>query len=510
MINKLKNYFIDNYTICITSFIVGITIYLPSMILHLTNGDGYWNSETFKTNYFWENALGRYGLSFIGRLFGSYSSSTISIPVNIFLLIIVGGIICSLFDIKEKINYLLVNLLLMFSMSMSTTLSYHYSSIGYISSFLLAVISVYVAYYNKNIFISILLLTFSISIYQGYIGVAITLIVMKLIQLIIKNEDVKPFLIKSLLYGIIGTILYLIIAKNGEFIFGVALHDSRGFSSMGEINISILPELFTRAYTNWFDFYFTNNFITNSWYYKNFINLILYVILLFIIIYKTYINKIYENKLNSILLIILIVTFPISLSIMSILSPHALSTDVTGLLMVPQTVLFYIFILVFIDHFKYIKQISLSLLSAFIFIQILYTSIFINFMEISLRQSYTMANIMMYKISEKYEYIPGMKVAIVGKSDNFYMDLASEHQRYILKGTPIEYGIFWTDYFGQQSSWLNFLRNYMAIDFSLVNKHDFDNLISKKELDKMGAFPNENSIIKVHDTVIIKLGDIEY
>ena len=510
MINKLKNYFIDNYTICITSFIVGITIYLPSMILHLTNGDGYWNSETFKTNYFWENALGRYGLSFIGRLFGSYSSSTISIPVNIFLLIIVGGIICSLFDIKEKINYLLVNLLLMFSMSMSTTLSYHYSSIGYISSFLLAVISVYVAYYNKNIFISILLLTFSISIYQGYIGVAITLIVMKLIQLIIKNEDVKPFLIKSLLYGIIGTILYLIIAKNGEFIFGVALHDSRGFSSMGEINISILPELFTRAYTNWFDFYFTNNFITNSWYYKNFINLILYVILLFIIIYKTYINKIYENKLNSILLIILIVTFPISLSIMSILSPHALSTDVTGLLMVPQTVLFYIFILVFIDHFKYIKQISLSLLSAFIFIQILYTSIFINFMEISLRQSYTMANTMMYKISEKYEYIPGMKVAIVGKSDNFYMDLASEHQRYILKGTPIEYGMFWTDYFGQQSSWLNFLRNYMGIDFSLVDIKDFNNLISEKELKEMGSFPNKNSIVKIHDTVIIKLGEVKY
>ena len=36
---------------------------------------------------------------------------------------------------------------------------------------------------------------------------------MKLIQIIINNEEIKPFLIKSLLYGIIGTILYLIIAK---------------------------------------------------------------------------------------------------------------------------------------------------------------------------------------------------------------------------------------------------------------------------------------------------------
>jgi len=114
------------------------------------------------------------------------------------------------------------------------------------------------------------------------------------------------------------------------------------------------------------------------------------------------------------------------------------------------------------------------------------------------------------KISEKYEYIPGMKVAIVGKSDNFYMDLASEHQRYILKGTPIEYGMFWTDYFGQQSSWLNFLRNYMGIDFSLVDIKDFNNLISEKELKEMGSFPNKNSIVKIHDTVIIKLGEVKY
>ena len=148
MINKLKNYFIDNYTIGITSFIVGVTIYLPSMILHLTNGDGYWNSETFKTNYAWENALGRYVLSFIGKLFGNYSSSTISIPITIFLLIIIGGIICDLFNIKGKLNYLLVNLLLMFSMSMSTTLSIIIQVLDIF--FLLAVLSVYVSYNNKN------------------------------------------------------------------------------------------------------------------------------------------------------------------------------------------------------------------------------------------------------------------------------------------------------------------------------------------------------------------------
>ena len=510
MINKLKNYFIDNYTIGITSFIVGVTIYLPSMILHLTNGDGYWNSETFKTNYAWENALGRYGLSFIGKLFGNYSSSTISIPITIFLLIIIGGIICDLFNIKGKLNYLLVNILLMFSMSMSTTLSFHYSSIGYISSFLLAVLSVYVSYNNKNLIVSALLLTFSISIYQGYIGVSITLIVMKLIQIIINNEEIKPFLIKSLLYGIIGTILYLIIAKNGELLFGIGLIEGRGFSEMGTINISMLPELIIRAYTNWFDFYFTNSFINNSWYYKNFINLVLYLLLLFIIIYKTYINKIYENKLNLILLIILIITIPICLSIMSILSPHALSTDITGLLMVPQTVLFYIFIFVFIEDFKYIKQISILLLSAFVFIQIIYTSIFINFMETSLRQSYTMANTMMHKICDKYEYIPGMKVAIVGKADNFYFDLSNEHQRYILKGTPIKDGMFWNDYSGQQHGWINFLRNYMAIDFSIVYIDEFNSLINEKVLKEMGSFPNDNSIIKKDDIVIIKLGDIEY
>ena len=32
---------------------------------------------------------------------------------------------------------------------------------------------------------------------------------------------------------------------------------------MGTINISMLPELIIRAYTNWFDFYFTNSFINN-------------------------------------------------------------------------------------------------------------------------------------------------------------------------------------------------------------------------------------------------------
>jgi hypothetical protein len=178
--------------------------------------------------------------------------------------------------------------------------------------------------------------------------------------------------------------------------------------------------------------------------------------------------------------------------------------------MVPQTVLFYIFIFVFIEDFKYIKQISILLLSAFVFIQIIYTSIFINFMETSLRQSYTMANTMMHKICDKYEYIPGMKVAIVGKADNFYFDLSNEHQRYILKGTPIKDGMFWNDYSGQQHGWINFLRNYMAIDFSIVYIDEFNSLINEKVLKEMGSFPNDNSIIKKDDIVIIKLGDIEY
>ena len=73
MINELKIYFKDKYMSCITAFVVGITIYLPSMVLRLSNPDGYWNSETFKINYNWENALGRFGLRYVGRLDGRAS-----------------------------------------------------------------------------------------------------------------------------------------------------------------------------------------------------------------------------------------------------------------------------------------------------------------------------------------------------------------------------------------------------------------------------------------------------
>lgn len=515
MINELKIYFKDKYMSCITAFVVGITIYLPSMVLRLSNPDGYWNSETFKINYNWENALGRFGLRYVGRLLGSFSSSFLSIPINIFLLVIIGGLISSLLNINKKSKYLLITLLLMFSMSMSTTLSYHYSSVGYILSFLFSVIPVYIIFKTDNYLytiISAILLTISISLYQAYIAVTIFLIIIKLIQLLLidlENNEIIKYIAKSLIFGILGTSLYLLIAKNSQILFGVALDSGRGFSTMGNIGISQLPILISRAYTNWFDYYFTNNFITNSWYFKNIINIILYVSGFLAIIYIIYKNNIYKDKFKIILLTLIILTLPIALAIMSILSPEALSTDVTGLLMVPQTILFYVLIIVIFEEikFKYIKPLMISLISLFLFIQIIYTTIFQSYMETSMRQSYTIANTMFTKISEEYGYTPGMKVAIINKPSNFYLDLANEHQRYILKGTPIVDGMFWSDHFGQQSSWINFLKNYMGIDFSYVLEDEFNNLISKSEFNQMGSFPNENSMVKKQDAIIIKLGD---
>ena len=504
-----KNYFKERIAYLFSVFLLGIVVYLPMITHNLTNADGIWNSEHFKASYVWENALGRFGLRFVGKLIGNYTNASFSVPISILLIILSVSLICFLFEIKNKVSFVLVLLISLFSLSFVSTISYHYCSIAYFSAFLLSVICILLIKYDSkvNILLSIISLIILLSLYQAYIGVSVVLGLFYVLKMILKQEkDVMKFVYKGLAFGVVGVGLYLIISKNSNLLFNVSIDSGRGFADMGKISLSSLPSLIKNAYDNSFNFYFNDVFVSNSWYFRGFINIVVVLLNLILSAFIFVKKEIYKDYKLSVLFVLIILVLPISLSLMVVVAPLAFDTSTTGILMVPQMFLTYVFLFVLIDTYDFNKVINIFskvVLGVIVFTQILYASIFQNYLMNCFNETYTMANMILNKI----DYTPDMKIVIQGKPESFYTSESLEHHRYILKGTPVSYGIFWHDYNGQENGWVKFYENYMSIKFSVVYMDEFEALSKEVNYDKMPSFPSEGSIVKVKDVVIVKLGE---
>lgn len=501
---KNKLFSKSNMFLIILVMVIGFVINLPLFTKNILTADVLLNT-TYYNAYSWEISLGRFGLFILG-IFKSY----LVIPhLEMFLsLAIVGAIavlLIELFDIKSKYLKILIGIILVISPNVFTTLLFNYCSLAYTLAFLLSVSSIYVLFKVKDgIFkylISIILLIFSLSIYQAYIQVAATLLLLMVLKELLEKKLDIGNLLKYILTMIISLVCYFIVMKVSLYLFNIDMSSYSGADKFGVTNILNIPKEIIKAYVTFYNYYFNDEIFNNTHLFNNVFNLLILVLFIVTLVYKSIKNKF---KLKEYLLLFLIVLLlPVSINLVLLIIPNTKMQ----LLMAASYVLLFIFCIYLtkdLKHVKLILVILLMLLSRNFIIEGCST---IKTLEITYNKTYNIASNILDDIKD-YDY--RSNVMIVGNLDsNDYYNYTNNGPLNNLK--KLNYGfvsnksIFWDEYTNIKNGWIRFYDEYFGIYLNFVSLEDYNRILDSDEFKEMSVYPSKDSIRMIDNVVVVKI-----
>ncbi len=197
-----------------------------------------------------------------GRYFYGHSEFTF-LPVVIFVIVFIELaltilLLLKLFHIERKIYEIIIAALVVTFPSWSYSFVYAFLWDTYSLSLLTAVLAVFIADKYKYGFLpGGFFIACSLSLYQSYIAVSISLAIMILIIELTK-KDIKEVIKKALrlmALGIFGAVVY----KIGIWAFNIELGTYKGADTMGQIPIDMIPALIKRTYTGFIQFFTGDN-----------------------------------------------------------------------------------------------------------------------------------------------------------------------------------------------------------------------------------------------------------
>ena len=472
MTKKIKK----NYPIIIITFLLLFIVHIPLLTKNILTADVLLNNYFYK-GYSWEISLGRFGLYVIGMLKNYMSTPIIDLIPSFIILSITTYFLIDLFEIKNKLNILFTILIMVVSPIISMTLIFYYCAIGYLISFLCGVLSTYIFYKVKNKYIKnilpIILIVISLSMYQAYLSLIITVFVLYNIKLILNKKYNYKDVINYLILLFIGVITYFILMKLSLLVFHINPSNYSNADKVGIKTILSFPSKFVLSYKLFFEFFFKDNIVKNSYFHTY-----IYSIILFILMIINVTKSIIKNRIktsNIMLIIILLLLLPVFLnSVIFVINDAKLQ-----LLMSASYIIIPIFILSFdfSKIYKFILIIVFTILIRNYYIQDQAT-------YISLENTFNSYNTIISKaitIDGDYKYM------IIGNINN------KDEINKLNYGYISDLGIFWEEYNLKKIGFTKFIKIYYGKNIEFIDEENYNNLVNEEYKD----------IINYRDNVVV-------
>ncbi|MBP5353272.1 MAG: glucosyltransferase domain-containing protein, partial [Alphaproteobacteria bacterium] len=208
---------------------------------------------------------GRWGLEILRRLsgdfFGRYGGSDVySMPVMscvyiIPLMSLSLYLIVKLLDIKKVLSCIMLAGLFITSFFFATLFLYNYTATYYIFAIFLSVAGAYLICACKKYYTyiaGIILMGLSLSIYQAFYPLAVSLILIYFIKEIAENKvSFTDFMKKGLYYGsavVLAVLLYFVSVKVSVYLTGIPLCDYKNLDQMGSAGLMAYLNTIPMAY----------------------------------------------------------------------------------------------------------------------------------------------------------------------------------------------------------------------------------------------------------------------
>lgn len=441
----------------------------------------------------------------------SIMSPTINFIFAIIILSIVSLLICDIFKIKNKKNMILVSLIISTFPSLALSFSYLFMVEIYMTSLLLAVLSVWLSTKWKYGFIpGSLCVALSLGNYQSYIGVTVSLIIIYIIKEIIdkkKEKDILKNVLKLFIMGIIGILLYFIILKIVLLINKTTLSNYKGANSMGIPPINEWSSLLLRTYKHFIGYFIGKSYfrvsITES--IIRILSILLTTILLFTNIKK---EKIYKNKINIILLTIIIILIPLAFNIVDFMAYKA---ELTSLQIYCFSSL-YILIILVLDKTKskYLNTITRILIIIICIMNFITVNKYYFKQETYYKYTENFNNRLLNKIESTEGYYYGIPIIFKGEvNSNFYKELCTlpntndniTFDQSLWGGKYIGYLDLYT--YSNDKKIFTMINNEFGVNLNRASDEQRDIIKNNKEYENMNSYPEKDSIKIINGILVV-------
>lgn len=509
------------------TFFSGIAMYIALISNWLANPDGIWTGLADRSvnqwYYTWDTALGRFAVTWWEGIKGYVVYPAGAAVFAIFVLAVIAVLLVKLFSLNTKLSCIITGLLVVLSPSVPILISYYGCTDSYAIGYLLAVVSIFILTNYKKVpswIAATLLLGASLAFYQAYFALAVCLcycyLFLMLINPKIKFIEIRKLALRYMSAGIMAAIGYMGLFKLLQKVFDFPAAAGRGFSDMAGNALGQLGTSFVQAYQVFYDYFFTNTILNNTWNGRNLIHMAAVVILVIQLILLIMKHKIYKNIGRLLLLMGTIILLPVAFTFVVIMAPGASAYGETGVLMLPQMYLFYL--LVFLkgrllpEDKKYmtiIKWLSALLVAIVLFMYVVFNAAFQQCMTLNMNKASTVSQLMLTRISMESEYKAGMPLIIGGKMEEGNYPRLYEHLYEITKGSPSKYGITWDNYFGRQGGWIMYLKQFKGVEFTYYDETLAQEILDSTQYQQMGLFPEESSVAVIDGVMVVKLSELE-
>lgn len=502
----------------LTALIVGIITHITFLTEMIMSPDGLWNSICYFEADNWEASLGRWGLFIANKVVNNMAVPNLTGIISIVLIAISTLFIVDILKLKNKITIFIVSVAMVVSPALAGTLLYMYTSVAYCLAMILSVLTVKLIFKEKykifNFILAIAIFTFSLGIYQSYIGVTVGLTAIRLIRdLFDKNVKIKWFFIHGIimcLIVIIGGLLYSNITDRVLQKMQLVASEYKGMESISlENTINSLDKSIPKIYVEFKEFYFGDNIVVNSNYSRQDFYKLMFgatIILELVLIIS---SGVWKNPFRILFIVFMNAILPIALNVVLLLTTETSTYILTS----AQLVLIVPFTAVICEMsgkkctfvFKWSAIIGMFLV---VFTYYLADNVSYTALKLTYNQSYATTIRIMDRIEQTEGYSPEKPIMVAGIIDHngpqFYR--SSDIYLYTL-GTIFDLPTFHGTYSGMEGTWKKFFGNFLGMRINFTNEITYRDVINSDEFKEMEIFPALNSCREIYGTMVVKLTD---
>ncbi len=462
---------------------------------------------------------------FVGNITNLMNSWTVGV-ISAFIFGITIFLVLDMIKINSSFMKMLSIFILVSFPSLSTSFGYLFMAQVYSIALFFAVIGVYITdKFKFGFIVGSVCIMLSLGAYQSYISVAMTLSVIIILRnwylyqpmRVTQNQFYE--ILKFMLMGMLGILLYIVVIKKIYPIMEIQLNTYKGLNNMGTINLSDVPMLIKRTYVGVWDFINGDRFFsaTKLQYFVNIFTIVLIIYHLMLKIISS-INRNYD-----IIAIASIILMPFCVNVVDFMAPQTHAS-------VLNTYAFsYIYILLIalyewekllvdkevmcfsgqqsIIKDKYLGFITSAMIAMTIFSNIVISSAYYLKIDATYEASVLFDNRLYARIESIEGYNKNMPVAIIASSGSFYVH-SDEQYPEIIEDTGI-----WQKFIGFNNlggTRLNYatgrmvkmMNNTLNVDVVEATPEQIHRIVNSQEYKEMGIYPSSDGI-RIIDGIMV-------
>lgn len=449
------------------------------------------------------SSSGRWFLDALDIFLPNFSMPWIYGILTIVLISLAVCLMSDLFGIRSRVLQALLGSCVLVFPSLTGTFSYMFTSSAYGVAFLLAVLGVWMICKVRFWVIAGLISTIlSLGIYQPYIAISATLLVLVLIQDLLQGQQALPIFKRGLFYLgflVLSLGLYMLIT---ELILKLTHTQLSSYADDRVIfQLSLIPQRALMAYREFFNIFTQGAFgLTSS---TESLHCLLAVVCVGLLVCWLWTG---EHRPSSVaLLLILIALLPLSINCMFLFADE--STIHT--LVLYSFIGFYLFAVVLLQEVfpknkisvvvaKLLKNIGICLMSLVIIGNIFLANQAYLHLHLRYENAFSFYSNVLSAIQQSPEFQEGYKIAILGwRSPEAYASQFDD----VMEIVGIK-GLFLGDYSVPQ-----FIEYYLGVSLPFADQARVEQLYQTEQFRQMPVYPYAGSIQCIDDCLVVKLSE---